>query len=140
MEPEQMIFNILTHSGLPALLERVRGQPDELGGIYIGTPDFNSQNSLTLEELAPWIRITNLPGDTAEYSDNERFMEAYRIQIDFWIDKTKLPELHQIKQNLYKVMHDARWERYNVTSTIDYDNKNLRMETAYFIYGQFAEN
>lgn len=140
MEPEQVVFSILSNSDLSDLLERIRGQPDELRGIYIGTPDFNSQTSPTFDELAPWIRITALPGDLAEYSDNERFMEEQRVQVDFWIDKTKLPELHEIKKKIYKVMHDKGWERYGVTSTIDYDNKNLRMETANFIHGQFEEN
>lgn len=137
MEPEQTVFSILTASGLPELLERVRGKADDLGGIYIGTPDFNSDTSLSSDELAPWIRITAISGDVAEYSDNERFMEQHRVQVDFWIEKTKLPELHEIKEKLYKVMHNNGWERYNVTSTIDYDNKNLRMETANFINEQF---
>lgn len=139
-EPELKVFKLLTNSQLPNLLNSVRGYEDDLGGIYIGTPNFNGQDALTPEKLAPWIRITSIPGDDARYSDNSRFLEYKRVQIDFWIKQSKLPELTVIKTNIYKVMYENGWERYNASSTLDHDEKSLRMETGLFIYGHFKTN
>lgn len=122
MAPEKRVFDILgTESSMS----------DKL---YIGTPDFNNQTLPTPEELAPWVRITALPGDDADYADDIRIEEYPKVQIDFWVEKTDWEQLSQIENEIYQVMHAAGWERYYRNSYIDGDTPSLRMTTGYYQY------
>ena len=114
------------------MLTKLRGKEDSLGGIYIGSPDFDNSTGPTPLELAPWIRITDLPGDDHEQGDDDRFIEYPRVQVDFWLGKSLLPEISQIDSLIRKVMHDGNWERIYHDSYEDGDTPSLRMTTAYF--------
>ena len=76
MAPEKRVYDI------------VSANLDIADKVYIGTPDFNNQTSVTPESLAPWVRITSLPGDGADYADDSRILEYPKVQVDFWVDNT----------------------------------------------------
>lgn len=77
MAPEKRVYDILS------------ANLDIADKVYIGTPDFNNQTSVTPESLAPWVRITSLPGDGADYADDSRILEYPKVQVDFgWTKRT----------------------------------------------------
>lgn len=122
MAPEKRAFDIL-QAGI-----------DMQEKVFIGTPDFNNQDFPAPEELAPWIRVTALPGDDADYADDTRIEEYPKVQIDFWVEKTNWDQLTQIETEVYQEMHAAGWERYYRNSYIDGDTPSLRMTTGYYQY------
>ncbi|WP_225419183.1 phage tail protein [Lacticaseibacillus songhuajiangensis] len=113
-------------------LEDVRGTADPLGGIYIGTPDFDNTTDADIVALSPWIRITDLPGDETTDADDDRFLEYPRVQIDFWCKNELLQQTSEIDTLIRKAMHGAGWERVYHRSDADHDTPQLRMVTAYF--------
>ncbi|QGG61794.1 phage tail protein [Loigolactobacillus bifermentans] len=113
-------------------LDAVRGKTDPNDGIYNGTPDFDNWTDIQIVDLSPWLRISDLPGDAAEYSDDDRLLEYPRVQVDFWTRKELLPDASAIDEIIKKVMHDAGWERVYHNSYADHDTPALRMTIAYF--------
>jgi len=98
--PEKRVYDILS------------ANLDIADTVYIGTPDFNNQTSVTPESLAPWVRITSLPGDGADYADDSRILEYPKVQVDFWVDKTDWDQQEKIETQIYQAIHAAGWERY----------------------------
>lgn len=119
--PEKRVYDILADTNVDKK-------------VYIGTPDFNNQSTPSPEELAPWIRITALPGDDADYADDSRIAEYPRVQVDFWVEKTDWDQLSQLEEQIYQALHAAGWERYYRNSYIDGDTPSLRMTTGYYQY------
>ncbi len=120
MAPEKRVYDILSVN------------LDIADKVYIGTPDFNNQTSVTPESLAPWLRITSLPGDAADYADDSRILEYPKVQVDFWVNNTDWDQQEKIETQIYQALHVAGWERYYRNSYVDGDTPTLRMTTGYF--------
>lgn len=122
-----------SNTELKAYLNTVRGFTATPNDIYVGTP----QEEFILDKNAPWIRITTIPGDEAEYADNQRFLEYPKFQIDFWISKLKTKELIKIEQIIYNLMINLGFERYYKNHIDDPDMTNLKMITGNFQFQGF---
>lgn len=120
MAPEKRVYDILSVN------------LDIADKVYIGTPDFNNQTSVTPESLAPWVRITYLPGDAADYADDSRILEYPKVQVDFWVNNTDWDQQEKIETQIYQALHADGWERYYRNSYVDGDTPALRMTTGYF--------
>ncbi|EPC53083.1 phage tail protein [Lacticaseibacillus paracasei] len=120
MAPEKRVYDILS------------ANLDIADKVYIGTPDFNNQTSVTPESLAPWVRITYLPGDAADYADDSRILEYPKVQVDFWVDKTDWDQQEKIETQIYQALHASGWERHYRNSYVDGDTPDLRMTIGYF--------
>ena len=73
-----------------------------------------------------------LPGDDAIYSDNARFFEYPRVQVDFWIREENDDRLMDIQERIYETLHSHGFERYYKNSYPDPDLDNCIMVTANF--------
>lgn len=126
-------YEVLIQSAeLKELLDKVRGVVDENDGVYIGTPDFDNTTDAQIVSLSPWVRVSDLPGDDTEYSDDMRFIEYPRVQIDFWTRKELIPDASQIDDLIRQIMQDAGWERVTHDSYVDRDTPALRMVSSHF--------
>jgi hypothetical protein len=47
-------------------MDKIRGKSIKSPQIYVGTPE----QSFIQNQNAPWIRITAIPGDLADYADD----------------------------------------------------------------------
>lgn len=130
------VYKLLAEAtDLIAALDQYRGTSDPTSqGIYAGTPDFDNWTDADIVALAPWVRVTSLPGDAADFADDERIAEYPKVQIDFWTPKAELDEQADIEQQLYNTMHKAGWERYYRADSVDADTPQLRMTYAYYQY------
>ena len=96
--------------------------------IFTSTPD----DPFIKASSAPWIRITPIPGDDAIYSDDARFFEYPRVQVDFWIREENDDRLMDIQERIYETLHSHGFERYYKNSYPDPDLDNCIMVTASF--------
>jgi len=128
------LFN--SNTELKNYLDEVRGITATPNDIYTGTPDEN----FILDKNAPWIRITSIPGDDADYADDQRYIEYPKFQIDFWIQKYKTKQLIKIEQIIYNLMSSNGLERYYKKHEDDVDMTNLKMVTGNFQYQGFSSN
>lgn len=80
--PEMQVADYLTNDEcLVAIMDELRQDKLSYVPIFTSTPD----DPFIKASSAPWIRITPIPGDDAIYSDDARFFEYPRVQVDFWI-------------------------------------------------------
>lgn len=119
-----------TSQKLTELMDKARGQPLAVNPVYLGTPENDFLKSIN----APWIRVTNIPGDEADYADDQRLIEYPKVQVDFWINKYKLQLAADIDQLIYQLMRDSGYERYYENHYVDVDISDLLMFTANFQY------
>lgn len=121
---EYDVYKFLSKStSLTNYMNELRGKRLPSDPIFVGTPI----NSFIQNSNAPWIRITSIPGDFADYADDERFIEYPRFQLDFWIVKTKAKESIEMEQLLYKLMRSFGFERYYKYRVTDADMPELLM-------------
>lgn len=59
MAPEKRVYDILS------------AHLDIAEQVYIGTLSLHNQKCVTPESLAPWVRNSSLPGDAADYADDQ---------------------------------------------------------------------
>lgn len=122
--PEKRVYDLLTNNtDLVNSLNDIRGKPTSFPYIFIGQPN----DTFTVFDNAPWIRITTIPSDDARFADNQRLMSYFKIQIDFWIDKTDLPNLEKIENLIYTTLSDDGIERYYRDHRADEDIDGLEM-------------
>lgn len=122
--PETIVYNLLVNNQqIVGLLNDIRGEPTDFPYIFIGQPN----DTFTTSGNAPWIRITLIPDDAALYADDERVMQKYRVQVDFWINKTDLPNLEKLENLIYEALHDNGIERYYRNHEPDADIETLEM-------------
>ncbi|MFT9451783.1 hypothetical protein [Liquorilactobacillus ghanensis] len=122
--PEKIVYDLLTkNQQVVNLLNDIRGEPTDFPYVFIGQPN----DTFTTFENAPWIRITLISDDTAVYADDNRLMQKYRVQIDFWIEKTDLPNLEKLENLIYDILHSAGIERYYRNHEEDADIDRLEM-------------
>lgn len=100
--------------------------------MYIGTPAFNNQTSVTPAALAPWERITSLPGAAAAYAADSRILEYPMHLLDFWVDKTDWDQLQKIATQIYLPHYAAGWDAYYRNSTVAGALPALRKPTGTF--------
>lgn len=130
MGPEFTVRKLLVP--LKDKLDELRGGGlDGLSGVFSGTPDYDELHA-TPKNMAPFIRCTLLPGDAADYADDERIQEYPRVQVDFWLDVTA--DYGELEQAIYDTLHNGGWERVYRDNGVDGDDKSLRMVTGYFQY------
>lgn len=110
---------------LTNLMDKARGHNLEINPVYVGTPE----DDFVKDANAPWVRITIIPGDEADYADDERLIEYPRVQVDFWINKFKLQIASDIEQLIYKLMRSHGYERYYSNHYVDADISELMMFT-----------
>ncbi|WP_099975305.1 hypothetical protein [Lactobacillus terrae] len=108
---------------LVQFMDKIRNRELETTPIFVGTP----KNEFITDKNAPWIRITTIPGDDADYADDERVIEYPRFQIDFWIDKTKSKQSLEMESIIYKIMRSFGFERYYKSRVTDSDINTLLM-------------
>lgn len=121
---EYDVYKFLNQStSLTDFMNDVRGKRLSNNPIFVGTP----VNSFVQNKNAPWIRITSIPGDLADYADDERIIEYPRFQIDFWIVKTKAQESVDMERLIYKLMRSFGFERYYKYRVTDPDMTDLLM-------------
>ncbi|WP_053084445.1 hypothetical protein [Companilactobacillus ginsenosidimutans] len=121
---EYDVYKFLNQStSLTDFMNDVRGKRLSNNPIFVGTP----VNSFVQNKNAPWIRITSIPGDLADYADDERIIEYPRFQIDFWIVKTKAQESVDMERLIYKLMRSFGFERYYKYRATDPDMTDLLM-------------
>lgn len=121
---EYDVYKFLNQStSLTDFMNGVRGKRLSNSPIFVGTP----VNSFVQNKNAPWIRITSIPGDLADYADDERIIEYPRFQIDFWIVKTKAQESVDMERLIYKLMRSFGFERYYKYRATDPDMTDLLM-------------
>jgi hypothetical protein len=122
--PESIIYDLLANNQqIVDLLNDIRGEPTDFPYIFIGQPN----DTFTTSDNAPWIRITLIPDDTAVYADDERVMQEYRVQVDFWINRTDLPNLEKLENLIYEALHANGVERYYRNHEPDADIETLEM-------------
>lgn len=112
------------------LMNEIRGTRLSNNPIFVGTP----VNSFIQNKNAPWMRITTIPGDMADYADDERIIEYPRFQIDFWIVKTQSQKSIEMEQLLYKLMRSFGFERYYKYRATDPDMTDLLMVQGNYEY------
>lgn len=117
-------------------MDKIRGKSIKSPQIYVGTPE----QSFIQNQNAPWIRITAIPGDLADYADDKRFIEYPRYQIDFWISRYKTKELIKLEQMIYDRMFAHGFERYYKNHNRDVDMTDLQMVQGNFEYQGFSPN
>lgn len=117
-------------------MDKIRGKSIKSPQIYVGTPE----QSFIQNQNAPWIRITAIPGDLADYADDKRFIEYPRYQIDFWILRYKTKELIKLENMIYENMSKNGYERYYKNHTRDIDMTDLQMVQGNFEYQGFSPN
>lgn len=117
-------------------MDKIRGKSIKSPQIYVGTPE----QSFIQNQNAPWIRITAIPGDLADYADDKRFIEYPRYQIDFWISRYKTKELIKLEQMIYDKMFAHGFERYYKNHNRDVDMMDLQMVQGNFEYQGFSPN
>lgn len=126
MSPEFKIRNLLNaNPEIVALMDRIRGRPLDYPPIFSSTP--TDKFFATEGEIAPWIRVTLIPGDGADYADDNRLIEYPRVQIDFWIRKEMTKELSELEDLIYETLHAQNYERYYKSHTPDADIETLMM-------------
>lgn len=96
--------------------------------VFTETP----RDTFIKPESAPWIRATLIPGDNAVYSDDTRFFEYPRVQVDFWIRKTQMRYIEELQEMIYQTLHDHGYERYYKNRYSDPDLDGCLMVTANF--------
>lgn len=96
--------------------------------IFTETP----QDTFIKASSAPWIRVTSIPGDNTLYSDDTRFFEYPRVQVDFWIRKEKMNQLDELQRLIYVCLHKHGFERYYKDRYPDPDLDGCLMVTANF--------
>lgn len=96
--------------------------------VFTGTPG----DEFIKASSAPWIRVTAIPGDNAVYSDDARFFDYPRVQVDFWIRKEMMSHLEKIQQQIYSTLHSHGYERYYKDRYDDPDLDGCLMVTANF--------
>ncbi|MQS52171.1 hypothetical protein [Companilactobacillus mishanensis] len=112
-----------SNSVLKTMMDKLRGKKLPVNPVFVGTP----VNSFIENKNAPWIRITTIPGDIADYADDERVVEYPRFQIDFWVDKTKAKPSIEMEELIYKIMRSYGFERYYKNRNTDSDMPALLM-------------
>lgn len=127
--PEMQVADYLTNDEcLVAMMDELRQDKLSYVPIFTSTPD----DPFIKASSAPWIRITPIPGDDAIYSDNARFFEYPRVQVDFWIREENDDRLMDIQERIYETLHSHGFERYYKNSYPDPDLDNCIMVTANF--------
>ncbi|MFD1431372.1 phage tail protein [Lacticaseibacillus yichunensis] len=118
---------------LKETLDEMRGQPlgNSLSGIFTTTPPYDELQT-TPDEMAPFMRVTMLPGDAADYADDARVAEYPRVQVDAWLPVTT--DYADLQSQIYAVMHAAGWERDYKDAYVDVDTPSLRMIIGYYEY------
>lgn len=135
MSPETTVVKLLSaDTDLLALTTRIRGHKPRDIPVYSSTPDFTNQTIQTIIDMSPWIRVTPIPGDDAIYADDQRVVKYPKVQLDYWVDKTKTADCDELEDYLYDKMHKAGWERYYRYSMIDGDTPQLRMVITQYQY------
>lgn len=127
------IFN--SNTELKNYLDEVRGTTATPNDIYTGTPKEN----FILDKNAPWIRITSIPGDDADYADDQRYIEYPKFQIDFWIQKVKTKQLIKLEKIIYELMRLNGYERYYKDHPDDPDMPNLKMVQGNYQFQGFTD-
>ncbi len=127
MTAEFEVANVL--DALTSVLDQLRGK--SMPGVFVDTPPFDSL-SIKPVDLAPWVRVTRIPGDAAFYGDDERVAEFPRVQVDFWLPV--IADYSDLESQIYQLLHDAGWERYYFDAAADGSNPSLRMITGNYQY------
>lgn len=96
--------------------------------VFTDTPN----DTFIKASSAPWIRITPIPGDDAIYSDDARFFNYPRVQIDFWIRKEQMKHIEELQKQIYNTLHKHGFERYYKNRYPDPDLDGCHMVTANF--------
>lgn len=126
MSPEVKIRNLLNaNADIVALMDKIRGRPLDYPPVFVNTP--TDKFFATNLEIAPWIRVTLIPGDGADYADDNRLIEYPRVQVDFWIRKEMTKELGELEDLIYETLHANNYERYYKSHTPDADIESLMM-------------
>lgn len=127
--PEMQVADYLTNDErLVTMMDELRQDKLSYVPIFTSTPD----DPFIKASSAPWIRITPIPGDDAIYSDDVRFFEYPRVQVDFWIREENDDRLMDIQERIYETLHSNGFERYYKNSYPDPDLDNCIMVTANF--------
>ncbi|WP_304133844.1 hypothetical protein [Limosilactobacillus coleohominis] len=96
--------------------------------VFTDTPN----DTFIKASSAPWIRITPIPGDDAIYSDDARFFNYPRVQVDFWIRKEQMKHIEELQKQIYNTLHKHGFERYYKNRYPDPDLDGCYMVTANF--------
>lgn len=124
--PEVKVRNLLNNNQtIVDLMDEIRGSKLSFPPIFTGTPRDNFLDSG--ENNAPWIRVTLIPSDEADYADDSRLIEFPKVQVDFWIDRKLTTELDQLERLIYDTLHSNGYERYYKVHSQDADIPTLQM-------------
>ncbi|WP_436450800.1 hypothetical protein [Loigolactobacillus coryniformis] len=124
--PEVTVRNLLNNNqAIVDLMDKIRGSKLAFPPIFTTTPTDKFLDSGA--DNAPWIRVTLIPGDEADYADDERIVEYPRVQVDFWIRRELTQELAELEALIYSVLHEGGYERYYKNHEQDTDIETLMM-------------
>ena len=127
--PEMQVADYLTNDErLVAMMDELRQDKLSYVPIFTSTPD----DPFIKASSAPWIRITPIPGDDAIYSDDARFFNYPRVQVDFWIRKEQMKHIEELQKQIYNTLHKHGFERYYKNRYPDPDLDGCYMVTANF--------